>query len=162
MSELITLCKRKLTPNLEGGLISCMALLKHIIPYLVDSTLMDQLQVWNKSLHLRFIVLKFIKFQDVILKNILHPTVRLLGTTKFVFPSGAKARNVLARKYLDTLYVLALRIGADMSRTNLAVPALQRFFMIFNKVNGDYEAFADHNKVKIHPITCKQNAKNSC
>lgn len=45
MSELILLCKRKLTPNLEGGLISCLALLKHIIPYLSDAALMDQLQV---------------------------------------------------------------------------------------------------------------------
>lgn len=88
--------------------------------------------------------------QDEILKNILHPTVRLLGTTKFVYPSGSIARNVLARKYLDTLYVLALRIGADMSRTNLAVPALQRFFLIFNKVHGDFEAFSnDTNKVII-------------
>lgn len=45
MSELIMLCKRRMTQNLEGGLISCLALLKYIIPYLSDSALMDQLQV---------------------------------------------------------------------------------------------------------------------
>lgn len=45
MGELIQLCKKRLTVNLEGSLISCLALLKHIIPYLSDSTLMDQLHV---------------------------------------------------------------------------------------------------------------------
>jgi WD repeat-containing protein 81 len=49
MGELIALCKRKLTANLEGGLVGCLALLKHIIPYLCDATLMDQLQVCFKS-----------------------------------------------------------------------------------------------------------------
>jgi hypothetical protein len=45
MGELIALCKRKLTGNLEAGLVGCLALLKHIIPYLCDALLMDQLQV---------------------------------------------------------------------------------------------------------------------
>ncbi|KAJ8975302.1 hypothetical protein NQ317_011644 [Molorchus minor] len=100
MSELIILCKRKLTLNLEGGLISCLALLKHIIPFLSDAMLMDQLQ-------------------DVILKNILHPTVRLLGSTKYTFPSGHLARGILARKYLDALYILSIRMGSDMTKKYL-------------------------------------------
>lgn len=49
MGELIALCKRKMTVNLEGGLVGCLALLKHIIPYLCDTTLMNQLQVCLNS-----------------------------------------------------------------------------------------------------------------
>ena len=45
VGELLALCKRKLTSNLEGGLVSCLALLTHIIPCLSDSTLMDCLHV---------------------------------------------------------------------------------------------------------------------
>lgn len=120
MTELISLCKRKLTQNLEGGLISCLALLKYIIPFVSDGALMDQLQ-------------------DVILKNVLHPIVRLLGSTKYTFPNGSLARAVVARKYLDTVHLLTLRIGADMTRLHLAVPALQKFFMIFDKTDATSE-----------------------
>lgn len=45
MVELLALCKRKLTSNLEGGLVSCLALLAHIIAFLSDSALMDALHV---------------------------------------------------------------------------------------------------------------------
>ncbi|XP_025836479.1 WD repeat-containing protein 81 [Agrilus planipennis] len=121
MSEMINLCKKRLTPNLEGGLISCLALLQHIIPYLSDSMLMNHLQ-------------------DFILKGILHPIIRLLGTTKYCFPSSYTARDILARKYLDTLYLLSLRIGVEMTREHLMVPALQRFFMIFDKAAGTVTA----------------------
>ncbi|XP_067006086.2 WD repeat-containing protein 81 [Anabrus simplex] len=117
MGELIALCKRKLTANLEGGLVGCLALLKHIIPYLCDATLMDQLQ-------------------DVILKSILNPAVRLISTTRFPFPSGTVARSAVATKFVDAVYVLALRIGCEMTRKNLAVPSLQRFFLGFDKAHG--------------------------
>lgn len=45
MVELLALCKRKLTQNLEGGLVSCLALLNHITAYLSDSAVMDVLHV---------------------------------------------------------------------------------------------------------------------
>lgn len=45
MAELLTLCKRKLTQSLEGGLLSCLALLNHITQYLSDAALMDALHV---------------------------------------------------------------------------------------------------------------------
>jgi hypothetical protein len=45
MGELIAHCRRKLTSNLEAGLVGCLALLRHIIPFMPDNTLMDQLQV---------------------------------------------------------------------------------------------------------------------
>lgn len=41
--ELVSLCKRRMTVNLEGSLISCLSLLKHIIPYISDATLVQQL-----------------------------------------------------------------------------------------------------------------------
>lgn len=69
MGELITLCKRKLTLNLEGGLISCLALLKHIIPYLSDATLMDQLQVKYFFFFLTVLLLILARRMSIIFSN---------------------------------------------------------------------------------------------
>ncbi|XP_034242666.1 WD repeat-containing protein 81 isoform X2 [Thrips palmi] len=120
MGELIAHCRRKLTQNLEAGLVGCLALLRHIIPYMTDNTLMDQLQ-------------------DVILKTILHPSVRLLSTTRMAYPSGWAARMAVTTKFCDALYLLSLRLGREMTHRHLAVPALQRFFLTFSKAHVDRE-----------------------
>ncbi|KAF4521699.1 hypothetical protein B566_EDAN012997 [Ephemera danica] len=119
ISELIALCKRKLTINLEGGLIGCLVLLRHIVPYLSDASLMDHI--------------------SDILKSILHPAVRLVATTRAPFPSGVVARTALAYKLLEALYVIGLRIGTDMTQLHLA-PTLQRFFLAFDKAFGNTPA----------------------
>ncbi|KAG7210223.1 hypothetical protein KM043_011773 [Ampulex compressa] len=113
MVELLALCKRKLTQNLEGGLISCLALLNHITPYLSDATLMD-------ALH------------EPIVKSVLHPTVRILSTIRFTFPNGFIARTVLAEKCLEAMFTLSLRLGVVTTKNHLAVP-IQRFFLAFDK-----------------------------
>ena len=117
VSELIGLCKKKVTATLEGGLISSIQLIKYIIPCLSDATIMEQLQ-------------------DVILKNIIKPTIRLLNSTHFVMPSGFLARGILARKLIDLFYILTLRIGSEIAKEHLCVPHLQRFFLIFDKAYG--------------------------
>jgi WD repeat-containing protein 81 len=70
------------------------------------------------------------------MKMILHPAIRLVSTTRFVFPSGYTARSAVTTKFVDAVYVVALRIGSDMTRQHLAVPSLQRFFLIFDKAFG--------------------------
>ncbi|KAJ8680450.1 hypothetical protein QAD02_016237 [Eretmocerus hayati] len=112
-TELVAQCKRKLTSNLEGGLVSCLVLLIHMIPYLSDSSLMDVIN-------------------DGIVKSILLPTVRIVSTSKFTFPNGATARFVLANKYLETLLILIVRLGNVMARNHLTTP-IQRFFVAFEK-----------------------------
>lgn len=56
ITELIALCKKRLTSNLEGGLISSLQLLKYVVPCLSDAVIMHQLLD--------------------ILKNIIHPVIR--------------------------------------------------------------------------------------
>ncbi|XP_001601532.3 WD repeat-containing protein 81 isoform X2 [Nasonia vitripennis] len=140
MTELVAQCKRKLTPNLEGGLISCLVLLIHVIPYLNDSSLMDVIH-------------------EGIVKSILLPTVRILSTTRFTFPNGAMARFVLANKYLETLFILIVRLGNVMANNHLTTP-IQRFFAAFEKVfntdkpqnnEDDLNISKDNNRLSSHP-----------
>lgn len=68
------------------------------------------------------------------MKNIIHPTVKILGSAKYIFPSGYIARKILTHKYLDALYVISIRIGSDMTKKYLKETALQNFFLLFEKV----------------------------
>ena len=72
----------------------------------------------------------------MILKTILHPAIRLVSTTRFVFPSGSIARAAVTTKFVDAVYVVALRIGCEMTKRHIAVPSLQRFFLTFDKAFG--------------------------
>ncbi|CAB3253741.1 unnamed protein product [Arctia plantaginis] len=117
MGELIASCRRRLSAPLEGGVVACLQLVKYLVPFMSDVKVMEQLQ-------------------DTFLKTILQPALRLASTARCSYPSGAAARSSLTRKLLDALHALALRIGKEMTRRHLCVPALQRFFLAFDKATG--------------------------
>ncbi|XP_073945062.1 WD repeat domain 81 isoform X2 [Choristoneura fumiferana] len=117
MGELIASCRRRLSAPLEGGAVACLQLVKYLVPYMSDAKVMEQLQ-------------------DTFLKTILQPSLRLASTSRCAYPSGAAARRALARKLLDAFHALALRVGPEMTRKHLCVPALQRFFLAFDKATG--------------------------
>ncbi|XP_074040724.1 WD repeat domain 81 isoform X2 [Leptinotarsa decemlineata] len=138
MADIIHLCKKRITPNLEGALISCLSLLKQVIPFYSDRTLMDQLQ-------------------GVLSKNIIYPVVYILGSTKHTFPCGSCARNILARKYLDTIYSISMRIGIDMTMKYLMIPAVQSFFSIFDTIDIiSLESLDEVSFVQQTPSSSKQ------
>ncbi|XP_053957432.1 WD repeat-containing protein 81 [Anastrepha ludens] len=124
ISELIGLGAKRITASLEGAIISTLQLLKYLVPCLIDATLMEHLK-------------------ETILISILLPIVRILGSTRLLMPSGYLGRSVLARKWLDAVYTLCVRIGPDMSKEHLCIPALRPFFLIFDKAFGIRENFVN-------------------
>lgn len=56
-----------------------------------------------------------------------------MSTSKFTFPNGTMARFVLTNKYLETLFILIVRLGNVMAKNHLTVP-IQRFFVAFEKI----------------------------
>ncbi|EDW75567.2 uncharacterized protein Dwil_GK23927 [Drosophila willistoni] len=117
ISELIALCSKRITGSLEGAIISSLQLLKFMVPCLTDVTIMEHLQ-------------------HILLDSILLPILRLLSSTNLLMPSGYLGRSLLARKFLDAIYALSVRLGSDMSREHLCQSLLCPFFLIFNKAFG--------------------------
>lgn len=68
----------------------------------------------------------------MVLKNILYPLVQLSSSLHHCFPGGTTSRAVLTRKIADTLYLVGLRIGFQMSRRHLS-DLLRRFFASFDR-----------------------------
>ncbi|XP_004523277.1 WD repeat-containing protein 81 [Ceratitis capitata] len=134
ISELIALGSKRITASLEGAIISTLQLLKYLVPCLLDATLMENLK-------------------ETILKNILLPIVRILGSTRLLMPSGYLGRSVLARKWLDAVYTLCVRIGPDMSKEHLCIPTLRPFFLIFDKAFSIREQFENpaNSQLSISP-----------
>eukprot|EP00057_Strongylocentrotus_purpuratus_P006401 XP_011660875.1 PREDICTED: WD repeat-containing protein 81 [Strongylocentrotus purpuratus] len=110
IKETVRRVQRKVSAKLEGRLISSVVLLRHILPYLTDSSLMQKLQYL------------FGKF--------LHPLLDIMSCTSISFPSGSQARAVICFKLVDILNTIALRIGREMSRDHMT-DVLKRFFLCF-------------------------------
>ncbi|XP_042862258.1 WD repeat-containing protein 81-like isoform X2 [Penaeus japonicus] len=114
--ELVASCRRKLSATMEGGLLGAMALLQHLLPYLTDSTFMEHLQ-------------------ETLIRNAVYPVIRLLSSTKVNFPHGGTARGVLACRVIDCLFIMALRVGREMSKSIL-MPTITRLMTAFDKCHS--------------------------
>ena len=104
-----------MSPNLEGGLVGCLSMVHHIVPYLIsDSTLMNELS-------------------DSLLARILFPALHIATSKCLAFASGSTSRRVILTKLLDIVYLIGLRIGEEMARAHLT-PLCSAFFSAFDKV----------------------------
>ncbi|XP_054758829.2 WD repeat-containing protein 81-like [Lytechinus pictus] len=110
IKETVRRVQRKVSAKLEGRLICSVVLLRHVLPYLTDSSLMQKLQ---------YLFGKFI-----------HPLLDIMSCTSISFPSGSEARAVICFKLVDILNAIALRIGREMTRDHMK-DILKRFFLCF-------------------------------
>ncbi len=89
----IRVANHRLTIRTESGLLSCIVLLKCILPYMSDSTLMAHLTVNINKLENK--IQNFFD-QDPIKNRIIHPCLTLLSSNSVHFPSFERARSVCA------------------------------------------------------------------
>ena len=78
--DLISLCKRKLSPNLEGGLNGAVTMVHQMIPLLSDSVLMNELA-------------------DNFMSRLLFPVLQLATSRSVTFSGGYRPRRSLLGKY---------------------------------------------------------------
>ncbi|CAF1331576.1 unnamed protein product [Adineta ricciae] len=121
--EAIRAANHRLTIRSESGLLSCMVLLKCILPYMSDSTLMGHLA-------------------DPIKTHVLHPCLTLLSSTTIHFPSFERARSVCAYRVLDILFLLCLRLGYEGTRLYMN-DSIRVFFACFQSTSEPSE---DNNR----------------
>ena len=62
--------------------------------------------------------------------------LQLVTSRSITFSGGARPRQVLLGKLLDVTYLIGLRIGEEMARSNLT-PLSSAFFSAFDKVYED-------------------------
>ncbi|XP_050406001.2 WD repeat-containing protein 81 [Patella vulgata] len=118
--DLVSVCQKRLTHRSETGLFGALLLLRYIIPFLSNKTLMDVIS-------------------DVFVKDTLIPIIKLVTSPSISFPGGSLIRSVISHKIIDVLYVIGLRLGFEMTRTHLNQP-MQLFFDAFNFVHGKNSA----------------------
>ena len=99
---------------MEGGLIGCVSMVHHMIPYLNDSVLMNELT-------------------ENFMNRLLFPVLQLVTSRSVTFFGGWRPRNVLLGKLLDVTYLVGLRIGEEMARTHMTSLS-SAFFSAFDKV----------------------------
>ncbi len=75
--DLLSQCKKKVSANVEGGLLGVVSMVHHIVPYLTDSVLMNELP-------------------DNILVNVLFPALQVVASRSFCFHGGWRSRQALA------------------------------------------------------------------
>ncbi|VEL32805.1 unnamed protein product [Protopolystoma xenopodis] len=69
---------------------------------------------------------------EPILQQYLIGAIRLAGRYDTIFPTGVSGRSALLYKIIETLYVLGLRTGFEMTRTQMT-SAFQLFFANFDR-----------------------------
>ncbi|XP_071785410.1 WD repeat-containing protein 81-like [Asterias amurensis] len=116
IKETVCSVRRKINLKAEANLVSCIVLLRHLIPFITDSQLMDKL--------------------TFIFRKILQPLVNVVQSCQLSFPSGAQGRAVICYKLVDVMTTIGLRIGREMAREHMT-GTLQHFFVCFELVHGD-------------------------
>ncbi|CAF2861340.1 unnamed protein product [Rotaria sp. Silwood2] len=115
LTETIRIANHRLTIRSESALLSCIVLLKCILPYMSDSTLMAQLT-------------------DPIKNRTIHSSLTLLSSSSVHFPSFERARSICAYRVLDILFLLSLRLGYESTRLYMN-DSIRAFFACFQSTH---------------------------
>ncbi|XP_019630753.1 PREDICTED: LOW QUALITY PROTEIN: WD repeat-containing protein 81-like [Branchiostoma belcheri] len=108
--------RSRLNSKMEAGLIGAMVLLRHVVPFMSDTTIMDNLKMLER--------------------DILKPLIMLVSNPCVTFPGSGQARAVVCYKLVDAMVLITLRIGREMAREELN-NLLRQFFSCFDLVHGE-------------------------